>query len=539
VIIATTLFSGLSARLRRVRANDGVDEDSDDNDDVSGVDARRVRDGRQADGPPNADVAPQAGVPARAGVTPNEIAGLNGRERRAIPAEAKASPMPPPVPMGPSHSSPDDASPSHPSPNDFAPGALQDRPSDREHRHTFPGRTSSEFASDDLAADVGAALSGLGGDAPTGLATGVVSPLPFPQPEPDPWSRRVAMAPPAQDGQDVARASAALSVGATLKELRHLEKLKQVLRVSGDDVWRLHPPVRPVALDRIKTSRVPVIAFANLKGGVGKTTLAANLAAHYTARGKRVLLIDLDYQGSLSTNILRACGAIQVGASLIETVLRGESSWNWFRQNAVGLNARLPGACLVPAAHTLNALESRLLVNWLLEDDPEHDIRYALGRFLALPEVLGAFDVVLLDTPPRLSTATVNALAVATHLVIPTRLDGLSIDNIGPLLSQIDTWFRTDVNPGLEIAGVVGTMTHARILSNNERRVRALLENELMSASGAVPMFGAHIAERAALAKAAGNDLAYFTDTGRNSVQDMFDSLGEELSARIAATAAS
>ena len=126
-----------------------------------------------------------------------------------------------------------------------------------------------------------------------------------------------------RDEQFVKKAKDALEIAADrlkqqeadlkTRELK-LNEIRTAFRGKEHDLWCMHPPRKPVNYDAGMRGRRknPVIMVANLKGGVGKTTLTANLAAHFSAQGLRVLLIDVDYQGSLSNMMLMADGVEDV-----------------------------------------------------------------------------------------------------------------------------------------------------------------------------------------------------------------------------------
>jgi len=334
-----------------------------------------------------------------------------------------------------------------------------------------------------------------------------------------------------------------------LPAIDNLDRLRDALEKSDEELWRFHRSPVPIELiNAIVASGMKVITFANLKGGVGKTTMAANIAAYLERLGHRVLLIDFDYQGSLSATVLRSAGR-DVGGSVSDKVLAEKIIPAEVCDNQRKLGPKLPGITLLSAGYELNREETRTLFRWLLKLD-EKDPRFALARLLAQPQ-MREFKYVIIDTPPRLTLATVNALAASTHLVVPTVLDDMSVENVGDFLTRTHDWFVRDLNPHLRFAGIIGTMTKQQSLNETELRSRKSVEDKALqhwdkldptqlAARNLDPWpADAHVMLRnvpdtARFMEDAGRAVAYLDTRAPNKqTRDVIDAIGADLLARV------
>jgi chromosome partitioning protein len=185
-----------------------------------------------------------------------------------------------------------------------------------------------------------------------------------------------------------------------------------------------------------------ILAIANQKGGVGKTTTAVNLAAALATTPRRVLLVDLDPQG----NATMASGVDKrdLGASMCE-VLFGESD----ASSAIIRGSE--GYDLLPTNIDLTAAEIRLM------DEPAREQRLKN----ALEQVRDRYDYILIDCPPSLSLLTLNALAAADGVIVPMQCEYFALEGLSALVNTIDA-LKQKLNPQLEIAGIVRTMYDVR-----------------------------------------------------------------------------
>jgi chromosome partitioning protein len=187
-----------------------------------------------------------------------------------------------------------------------------------------------------------------------------------------------------------------------------------------------------------------ILAIANQKGGVGKTTTAINLAAALAMRGKPTLLIDLDPQGNSSMSYMDIRTATR---SMYDVFVDPEVKL----KDVIHPSSSQPNLSIAPARIALAKLESRLVG----ELDAPFRLKDELGA------LNGQFHNVVIDCPPALGLLTVNALVASTHLLIPIQSSYFALEGTDDLLETIEK-VRQRPNPELEILGVVITMHDKR-----------------------------------------------------------------------------
>ncbi len=213
--------------------------------------------------------------------------------------------------------------------------------------------------------------------------------------------------------------------------------------VCGDGGWTNHE-----AGNGPKSLMSRVIAVANQKGGVGKTTTCVNLAASLAATHRRVLVVDMDPQG----NATMGCGIdkMNLERTACDVLLGEETAADTILSAPEGEFSVLPGN------DDLTLAEVRLL----------QEIGREMRLRKALAPVRGLYDFVLIDCPPSINMLTVNALAAADGVLIPMQCEYYALEGLSALLNTVEQ-VRT-VNPDLEIYGLLRTMVDPRINLSNE-----------------------------------------------------------------------
>ena len=283
--------------------------------------------------------------------------------------------------------------------------------------------------------------------------------------------------------------------------------MQAALRTS-DPCVRM-PPLADSLGDVRQTSMATVIAVANQKGGVGKTTTTANLGAALALRGKRVLLVDLDPQGNLTSAFgLEKDVQHTVADSLLDRrvplpvvpVPNGVSDGELEPRHLA----------VVPASVGLASAEAQLMNK--------------LGRELRLRDQLltvgDQFDFIMIDTPPSLGVLTINALVAATRVIIPTEARFFSLQGLQMLEESIEEILY--LNPRLEVLGILLSKMDRRL--KEERQVAQYLRQRW-----GVRVFSTEVGTNSKILEAGSAGTSVFHYTGAERAADTYMALADEV----------
>lgn len=258
---------------------------------------------------------------------------------------------------------------------------------------------------------------------------------------------------------------------AAAAEARADQLVAQIEQVLAQDERVWERPVTGAAFQPLQRRRVPIIAVLNLKGGVGKTTITANLAGYLAAQGRRVLTIDADYQRNLSMMLVpsQERRLLHQAQRTLQHFLKGSDhslprllqvahAASDFPDLNIVTNSDAQGRLARNGAVLedigLEEVEMRLMAEWLFRPD-RADLRLLLREPLHALSAEDGYECVLIDCPPRLSTACINALAAADFVLIPVLPDATSAWGVPNLLRTLRRLRERGVVPDLQILGVL------------------------------------------------------------------------------------
>ena len=258
------------------------------------------------------------------------------------------------------------------------------------------------------------------------------------------------------------------------------------------------PKPRSHAPTKVKTTRV--IAFANQKGGVAKTTTTLNLAVAFKERGLRVLAVDLDPQGNLTMSQGMNPDAIE--RSMFDVLVHR-----------------------VPIEEIIYPAEVDIAVSSIDLAGAELALSSMIGRERALEKALAPvkdrYDYILIDTPPSLGLLTINALVASSGVIVPVQCEYLSLRGLVQLENTM-AMIRENLNPDVQIAGILPTMVDTRTLHAKE----AL---EILEENFGDWVFGARIKKTVRFAEAPVKGMSVLKYDPTGTAADAYRQLAKEV----------
>jgi cellulose biosynthesis protein BcsQ len=319
----------------------------------------------------------------------------------------------------------------------------------------------------------------------------------------------------------------------TIQDMLGAER-RRIVRALDTDGFTWTERVRHNAPDfrSLDERRMPIISVLNLKGGVGKTTVTANLGAALCRRGWKVLLIDIDLQGSLTSLYVpeEEQAIMEHERRLVGDFL--SRSFDAEYPNLLNYTRPIlePSAsALVATVDTLAYAEMNLTIRWLLREG-NRDPRFLLRRELHLKRISHEFDIVLIDCPPLINISCVNALAASDTVLVPVMPSKQAIDRVPVLLTRV-LQFRENINEHLKLLGFVANRTFRAELTTDEKNRMSELEVKAKNAWGeTVTRFETNIRQSPEI-KTAEDEHRPLTEDAQ--LADAFQSLAREVEDRL------
>lgn len=317
----------------------------------------------------------------------------------------------------------------------------------------------------------------------------------------------------------------------TKEERDELQKRFDSLNKVDDLVW-----TKPDAFNQnrftSKTTRTArFVAICNFKGGVGKTTLTLNLGVALAMRKKRVLLVDLDWQGTLSNLALPQDLRDDYRKKKLTTEILFTEDVTVLQAQQMMFQLQYAALCRIMLAHeNLEMIEFETQSRFFL--DPKHDVRFFLQRLLHSPEIAQAFDFVLFDCPPRMTTACINALTCADYLLVPTSLSQLDIEAVPRTLNSLRNLHSVVRAEFLGAVITRGKMRNGKLTKDEKDQQRTLKDLIERHQTGQGFVFSAIIPDSPIIHKYAAKEKAVVAHEPQ--IRTYFEAVAQELERKVA-----